>query len=113
VGQPAYVSTPLCPNGSATNATGFNLSAWVYLDPTYSPSKDQSSFYAIGSDLGGINQGVSVPSGTLRAGTWINVKGSMSPGSLPDSVSLGFDLSPSPAEWDGTIYIDDVVLSAP
>jgi hypothetical protein len=98
--------------------TGYHISASVFLDGpawSYPPNQDYSSFFTVASDnswLGETAPFSQSSKGPLQAGVWVPFDGTFSTGPTLTSISLGFMLADAPATWYGTMYIDDVVLTA-
>ena len=104
------VIIPLCSNGSSVNLSSYTLSMYVYLDGDPYPAADKSSLYTVGTDPS--MWADTGPLGTtITTGAWIQLKGILTGNG--SSTALGLHLAPSPAQWNGTLYIDDVQLTAP
>jgi hypothetical protein len=101
----------LCPNGNGVNLSGYPVSMWICLDGTAYPRADKSAFYTWGSQ--GIVDGSNafIGTGSLSTGTWTQLKGTFYSTSV--TTAFGLLLAPSPPDFNGTIYIDDVRLMPP
>jgi hypothetical protein len=115
---PAYVVVPLCLNGSSTNVTGYHITASIFLDGpawSYPSSQDYSGFFTVASDNTWPSETAPFSqssNGPLQAGVWVPFDGTFNTAPTLTSISLGFMLVDAPATWYGTMYIDDVVLTA-
>lgn len=108
---PVAIKAQLCPDGNGVNLSGFKVSMWIYLDGTAYPRSDKSAFYTWGSQ--GIVDGSNafIGTGSLSTSTWIQLKGTFYNTSV--TTAFGLLLAPSPPDFNGTIYIDDVRLMPP
>ena len=109
-GDVVDVIFPLCTNGNAVNVGSYTLSMSVFFAGDPYPAYDKSTLIAVGADDTWVDTG-NPGTHSLSSGTWIQLSGQLTGSGL--ATAVGLHVAPSPAEWSGTIYIDDVVLTAP
>jgi len=109
-GDVVDVIFPLCTNGNAVNVDSYTLSMSVFFAGDPYPAYDKSTLIAVGAGDTWVATG-NPGTHSLSSGTWIQLSGQLTGSAL--ATAVGLHVAPSPAQWSGTIYIDDVVLTAP
>jgi hypothetical protein len=107
----ASIAVPLCQTGGV-NLAGYTLSFWVYIVPTFA-----SQTLVFGQSVSGFawgpNSGDSGGIGWLGGqpnNTWLPITATYTDSGLMDHLNIMFLSS---VQWSGTMYVDDIQLTAP
>ena len=112
-GVTAYVGSvnvPLCQSAATINTAGFTMSAWVKLSGPQVGSLS-ALFFEASSALSGTDSSPVLFGDQITPNTWIFK--TVTFGAALQADHIGIRLSPSPAQWAGTLYVDSVQITGP
>ncbi|HET7538646.1 MAG TPA: hypothetical protein VFK05_02205 [Polyangiaceae bacterium] len=107
----AAVAVPVCQSGNTFNFGGFKLSFWIYFAGQAFDQQSDDVFLFIGAwSASATDQGPALFKNKMLVNQWINVTYTFPIANAADHIAIR--LHPG-GYWQGTMYIDSVLVSPP
>jgi len=107
----ASVAVPFCQSGNTANLAGFKVSFWVYFAGDLFDQQSDDVYLFVGAwSASQTDQTPALFKGQMPVNTWINVNNTFPIANSADHIAIR--LHPG-GHWQGTMYIDSVVVSPP